>query len=76
MSGAAEADWAERATAAVAMAVRTLTRVRVGGLGRRWDATKASSFILEPPGTDTGMPGGASAHTRMSDLPNGGLSRP
>ncbi|GAA3263333.1 hypothetical protein Slala03_25590 [Streptomyces lavendulae subsp. lavendulae] len=43
------ADWEERATAAVASAVRTLTRVRVGGLGRRWDATNASSFILEPP---------------------------
>ncbi|SCY22129.1 hypothetical protein SAMN02745898_1011275 [Streptomyces sp. 136MFCol5.1] len=27
----------------------SVTRVRLGCLGRRWDATKASSFFLEPP---------------------------
>jgi hypothetical protein len=35
-----------RATAAAAVAVSTVTRVRLGCLGRRWDATKASSFFL------------------------------
>ncbi|MET7494938.1 hypothetical protein, partial [Streptomyces sp900116325] len=34
---------------AAAVAVSTVTRVRLGCLGRRWDATKASSFFLDPP---------------------------
>jgi hypothetical protein len=38
-----------RATAAAAVTVSTETRVRLAGLGRRWDATKASSFFLQPP---------------------------
>ncbi|GHG03291.1 hypothetical protein GCM10018791_14000 [Streptomyces zaomyceticus] len=47
MAGAAWAPvWAVRATAAAAVAVSTVTRMRLGCLGRRWDATKASSFFL------------------------------
>jgi hypothetical protein len=47
--GAAFAALALRATAAAAAVVSTVTRVRLGCLGRRWDATKASSFFLQPP---------------------------
>ncbi|BBC37164.1 hypothetical protein SGFS_084580 [Streptomyces graminofaciens] len=44
------------ATAAAAAVVSTVTRVRLGCFGRRWDATEASSFFLQPP-TDTPVGG-------------------
>jgi hypothetical protein len=47
--GAAWAAWDVRATAAAAVAESTVTRVRLGCLGRRCDAIEASSFFHQPP---------------------------
>src|SRR5262249_32666382 len=54
LAGAAWAAWADRATAAAAVAGSTGTRVRLACVGRRRDATRASSFCLQPPAACVG----------------------